>query len=798
MPLLRNRFQPYFPDPLSPNSYGCKGNYCWPVAQGDNLYQQFYQTPCSTDLIPDPQFEDITLGAELITNGTFASGASWTIAPPGGWVIGGGVAESDSALGLGLSIEQTGVTITAGGIYQLTIDVSGLQSGDILEVFFGGVESFVVIDTNGSAQTIYGVAGNAYNDFTISADALNDITIDNVSLREVTFGAWANNSAWVLSGGIACKVIAGSTGELEDISPNYVDAGEYYQVTFTVSNYSSGTVTPELGGTNGTAVAANGTYTQYITATADGTLVFEPSADFIGCISFPIGDDESIGLYTGVRHLRNDYTGDIVKTDGSTTHSLDEFFEYYQNYVSLIFNFGQLAVDTEEDFGCWQMQLFDSCIVEGVDLVTNGNFTDGITGWSASPPPQFAVVGGQAVVSFDPLTGEPNLCTNGDFSSGAAGWTATGWTIAAGAATHNIGNTSPLSRSVTITNPVTAPAYKVWWIKFDISGRTAGSVQVQLSDGSLPGSYASNGYKMWRASPTIGAGPVTFQIIPTSDFDGTIDDIIIVEQTTSFIQGVNLYNAANANITAGNYRLDYDIISLTTTGSLSVTGDIYGFPGGNTETTTGAKTDTFNNYVPGSQIVHFDVNFSGIDPGGGNLAFPGEAILDNVNLTRIEPFEASYVSECIKYQQDFIDSRGNDRTRVITAWCDRPAFGFEWDNTGFKLQHRMECRSIAPSFPESANIAEYGNGNAAISYAEVAEFWELHTGLLSEAAHACLAAQRRCDHFGIGVNEDIFTEYIAELQQYSPDWDRSGAFDLAVGVMNLRLKNGGQLFNRHT
>lgn len=54
-------------------------------------------------------------------------------------------------------------------------------------------------------------------------------------------------------------------------------AGRTYRLTYTISSWSAGTVTPSLGGVAGTAVGADGTYTEEITATGTDALVFTPS-----------------------------------------------------------------------------------------------------------------------------------------------------------------------------------------------------------------------------------------------------------------------------------------------------------------------------------------------------------------------------------------------------------------------------------------------------------------------------------------------------------------------------------------
>jgi len=117
MPLLRNKFQPYFPDPDSPNAVNCGGQYCHPVALGDTIYTQFYQTPCEPSQITDPEFADFTIGAELILNNTFSSGANWTVGT--NWLISAGTLQHTAG-----SVDvtyQVGVPFIIGNIYQVEV-----------------------------------------------------------------------------------------------------------------------------------------------------------------------------------------------------------------------------------------------------------------------------------------------------------------------------------------------------------------------------------------------------------------------------------------------------------------------------------------------------------------------------------------------------------------------------------------------------------------------------------------------------------------------------------------------------
>lgn len=790
MPLLRNKFQPYFLDPDSPNRRSCVGRYCYPLAFGDEIKQQWRQTPCGNNEITDPFFLDISLGAELLTDTSFPDPSpSWTSSPGGAWAPTGGVNSIAiyNASFPGGTYTQTGLAITPGTLYQFEITIGGLQTGDVMNLYLGSNTVTTIFDSNGTFQVNI-FAGSDNTDIVFEADSVNNFSIDNVSLKEITFGSWDGNGQWVMQSETACKTTTG-TGILTELVANYINAGGYYYLDFTVSSYGGGTLVPKVANVadrENTVINGNGIYRLYFLPTLTGVVSFEPSSDFIGCISL-----------LDLRELRNDYTFELINPEEDSV-DISSYATYWRDKVTLIVDIN----DVDAEFGCgYSIFVYDTCLTTGNNLITNPNFTSGSAAWSASPPTQFSVVGSQAVATFDPLTGQPNLCTNGDFSSGAAGWTATGWTIASGTATHNTGNTSPLSRSVNIGAIFTPPAYKVWWIKLTMSGRTSGSITIQLSDGTM-GTYQDNGWVMWRASPTIGGGAVTFQIIPTSNFDGTIDDIVIVEQTTSWIQGVNIYNTANPAIAAGNYTGQFEIISITTTtpaGVAEVTMDILGMsPGGTAYGTTGIKTQNITGYVPGTQTPHFNVNFSGLDSAGGARAYPGEVIIDNTSLVLAEPFEATYRSECINYQNDFLDKDGNDTTRLLIAYSDQESYGFDFSsNTNFRLQQRIICRSIAPTYLKEKQVQKSGDGNARVAYAGIEKYWQFHTGLLDESAHDCLAAQIDQDHFIVGQNISG-TEYLAEIEDYTPAWNNSGSFDLATAVINLRVSESGQMFNRHT
>ncbi len=110
------------------------------------------------------------------------------------------------------------------------------------------------------------------NELSLWAEKVGNGTFDDDSI-------WTKGTGWTIAANVASKV----TGVASDLEQNAsASASTQYRITFTVSSYSAGTLTPEIGGVEGTAVSANGTYQQDITTTGTGNLKLKTS-DSLAC-----------------------------------------------------------------------------------------------------------------------------------------------------------------------------------------------------------------------------------------------------------------------------------------------------------------------------------------------------------------------------------------------------------------------------------------------------------------------------------------------------------------------------------
>jgi hypothetical protein len=93
---------------------------------------------------------------------------------------------------------------------------------------------------------------------------------------------WTKGSGWTIANGVATKAAGLAANLYQAIT---VSSGGVYQVIFTISGYSAGTLTPDLGGTNGTGRTADGTYVENITCgSGNARITFEAGNTFAGSI----------------------------------------------------------------------------------------------------------------------------------------------------------------------------------------------------------------------------------------------------------------------------------------------------------------------------------------------------------------------------------------------------------------------------------------------------------------------------------------------------------------------------------
>jgi len=133
-------------------------------------------------------------------------------------------------------------------------------------------------------------AGELYAVVPVPTEGAEEITNGDFA----TDSDWTKGTGWSISGGTANCI--GGAGSL-NLTQVALEIGKRYTVTYTVSNYSTGTIHPIIGGwTHGTYQSSNGTYTEVISnnhASANTTFYMQGKSGFVGSI-----DNVSVKEYT--------------------------------------------------------------------------------------------------------------------------------------------------------------------------------------------------------------------------------------------------------------------------------------------------------------------------------------------------------------------------------------------------------------------------------------------------------------------------------------------------------------------
>ena len=212
-----------------------------------------------TNLVQNGDFSQ--LGSELVTNGDFATDSDWT--KQTSWSISGGSANYDF-LSDSKYIRQTLLNggFVAGKTYKINFEIT---SGTAYMNVSSNASGLISINTYSvGSYSIYVTPSISASDLLFYGRNTNGtaFSIDNVSVKQVD-----PNDEWILGSGWS---IGDSVANVNNISANHlsqdgiVSDNNTYAITFTILNYSSGSIRLRLGNTYGGYTSGNGTYTQYI------------------------------------------------------------------------------------------------------------------------------------------------------------------------------------------------------------------------------------------------------------------------------------------------------------------------------------------------------------------------------------------------------------------------------------------------------------------------------------------------------------------------------------------------------
>ena len=278
---------------------------------------------------------------------------------------------------------------------------------------------------------------------------------------------WSLNSNWLISGGTANADGTSSNPMFQD---GVITGGKQYLVTYTLSNFTQGSVYVDLGsGGIGTTRTASGTYTDVILAAGNnnrfylrGSGNFILSIDNVSVIEYAIND---------VPRLEYPLINGVVN-------------------------------------GCPSLLLEN----QATNLITYP-ISFGNSYWTKSG----------ATIEGDPSTAGSELVTNGDFTTDTDWTKGTGWTIGGGVASSD-GTQAGTSALYQDCGIVLGKQYQV---VYDVTSYTAGSVRIYLGGTSTGAVSRSATGTYTQQFSALGNQWVTIEA--DVNFIGSIDNVSVKE-----------------------------------------------------------------------------------------------------------------------------------------------------------------------------------------------------------------------------------------------------------------------------
>jgi hypothetical protein len=445
------------------------------------------------------------------------------------WVVHSGTVDFNNnaaIFDINTKLYQTNIIVT-GKSYKVTYEITENIGGMTLRFYNGG--AYFYVDDSVGVHTVYFVGSGTGPNLFINTLSGTSLTLNSVSVKEVgQYWKWSSAGAdWSIGSSPLGGYQANSAGlnaynslfqEISGLST----VGKTFSITFTVSNYVSGTLALGMGGyITANSPSSNGTHTVSVNVTnsLSNNRVYIRSNIFNGSVT-NISVKEQFPYVAPRQDIKLMYGG-TTTNDTSTPMYLNAIVDKYFNIpinTAMSFNadilalrVGGTASGDNGDYASW--------IERGVIINKDGVISVSTTN---TPIVSSGTTTGWIPSSADPTGSE--LITNGDFATDTNWTKGTGWTISGGSASSD-GSTSfsSLSQASVLT---IGKSYK---LVVDIN-LTSGQLRVQ-EGGNILETYISTGTNTVTYYFTATATSISFKTSVTP-FLGSIDNVSVKEIIT--------------------------------------------------------------------------------------------------------------------------------------------------------------------------------------------------------------------------------------------------------------------------
>ena len=392
-----------------------------------------------------------------------------------------------------------------------------------------------------SAATRVNAQGLVENVQILSSNLVQNGDFSEEGAEEITNGdfssdtAWVKGTGWTISGGSLNASAATATAFQQNTG---IVTNKTYKVTYTISNYVSGSVRIEIGSANvsvGLVRSADGTYTEYITALGDDEVYFDGISAFTGSI-----DNVSVREVGQNWVIRNAWSIEAQGVRGVNASVQTDFYQlnvlpnigksYKYSFEILEITSGSIELDFNN---AETSQTYNTIGVHtGILNSTGGNGAITFRGVSLFS----GLISNVSIIEITTETSLPRinyegfsyqdalgseLVTNGDFATDSD-WVKIGnVVIASGKATYTAGVATRITQNVGFV------AQKKYLVTFDVLDYVSGNVVIGSNGGYLGIQRSANGTYSevieWSGNSTIYIYSVS------NNFTGSIDNVSVKE-----------------------------------------------------------------------------------------------------------------------------------------------------------------------------------------------------------------------------------------------------------------------------
>ena len=413
------------------------------------------------------------------------------------------------------------ITRNGTGDYSFTIDNVSVKEDVSGDFTFSRNSAATRVNAQGLVENVQILSSNLVSNGDFSQEGVQEVSNGSFSQEgseQVTNGDFATDSNWSMQ---ASWSIANGSANFDGLASHYIQqsnvfaANTNYKLTFTISNNTSGIISIRDGAA---AVLvpntnySNGTYTFYITSTANTSLKI-----------FGVGGSGSVSIdNVSVKEVGQDWTlgpGWSIGEDKAIQDGTGSNFSIEQASVFVVGK--QYKVNIEvSTLTQGQLEIYAGYPNTNIKTINSvGSYTFYIEGE------------GNGRFYVKPINSFTGSITNISVKEVGQNWTlGTGWSIGDGVANVNYTSLADMSQNIG------SSLGKTYKIAFEVSNYVSGSVKVLLGYGSSPLSpsltVSANGIYEVEGTPNAINPQVLYVSTKTATTQLSITNISIIEITT--------------------------------------------------------------------------------------------------------------------------------------------------------------------------------------------------------------------------------------------------------------------------